>query len=128
MGQLSTPTEDLIARLTYHAGAPGRILAGFNFKPVPILEGESLADLPAIRFFIPNYSGSFRPARSAEALIEFMVAVAVSREKGMVELARAVERVADAAATKIDGTVFALAGTVKPFEWRTEGNFTVDGS
>lgn len=129
MGQLSTPTADLIARMDYHTAASGRILFGFFWKALPIREGESQSDFPNVRLFIPDMAGAFRPAKLATAEIEFKMIVAVAREKGLVELMKAVEKVVDALEIKTDGTtVAALAGTAKMFDWHTDGNFTVDGS
>jgi hypothetical protein len=125
----STILADLIARMDYHsADVSGRILRGVKWVKTPVIEGEALTDLPTARLFIPNIKESYKPAKQIFGTIEIMLLVASAREKGVVVNLQWVEKVMDSLQLNTSGVVAALAGTIKPFDWRTEGNFTVDGS
>lgn len=132
MPQFSTIVADIISRLTYHtvdAQVPARMLDGWKFEAVPVASVEGLKDLPALRLYLPDVKGDYRPARNEQSEMEFRMIVATKREDGLVAHFQAVEKVMDALNYTPAGVLTnAFAGTAKPWSWKTSDNNIVDSS
>lgn len=114
MGKFSRVVAEVITRLNYHA-ATGRILDGFkiNTDIQKFINGPM--DFPGVTLFLSNYSEK-KVGKLLELDIRVNLTVSVWNEGSAVDLAEAVEKVADALTTATDGSGRAdlsLGGTAK---------------
>jgi len=132
MGIYSTPVSDLIARLIYQTTSgqtPARLLDGWKFEAIPVASVEGLADLPAIRLYVPDISGTYRPTRLETGSISVRLIISTKRDDGLIALIEKVELVMDAISYDTAGLrSLALKGTLKPWSWNMGNNFVVDNS
>lgn len=135
-GKYSTPLADFVTRLKWHA-APGRILAGWKWDitakgglTIPTMSIRGIRDLPHLRLYLPDITGSFRPSRHTDGQITFNLLVSTQRTKDVVEFVRGIEKVIDALQlTATDPPVAkALAGSLKHFEWKATDHFILEQS
>ncbi len=141
MGQFSTPIAALIARLDYHTLAgqdPARLLDGFKWESTPVESVQGLSDLPAVRIYCPEASGTYRPTTLQEGAVNVTLNVLTVRTEGIVAHMEALEKVMDALAIDHESngtrhqvagqTRHTLAGLIKPLSWSVAAATSIETS
>lgn len=137
MGKYSTPVQDFVQRLSFHAApaTPPRLLTGYRWElenglAVPTESTAGYSDMPAIRLYLPSIRDTFRPARFVDGTLEIKLHIAAARQEGIVNWIKRVETVMDALQYKPQAQreTAALAGTLRHFDWSMTDNFIAGNS
>lgn len=130
MGRYSTPIQDLIDRLTYHATTgqtPARMLDGLKIVAIPEKDVEGSADLPNVRLFVPDFHEHFSGGRNVDGHILLKLHIATQREKGLPESMSWTEKIMNALQiSTTTGQRTALAGTARHFDVEAKDGHATD--
>lgn len=103
MGALSQPVSELLARLNYHAGAPGRILEGWTVNEVAETRADGADDHPNVTLVSVTVTDEPRTQPASFSTLSVRLAVATAKGGGYVSHLQAVEKLLDAVETDTAG-------------------------